>query len=94
MSTLNGSGYNKRKGTVERERGGNINSRIEGQDRGRFGQTMGVGEWGGEARPKRSWSKTETPSTCLQWESERPIDSASAQEIPIMLKALVSTASS
>ena len=53
ISTLDGSGHNRTKGIVER--GGNTNSRAEGQDRGRLGQKMGVGRngsgeeaWGGQ----------------------------------------------
>ena len=34
-------------------KGGNTNSRLEGQDRGRLGQTMGVGRNGGQERMHR-----------------------------------------
>ena len=38
--------------------------------------------------------KTERPPTCLRWESESLIDSASSWGIPVILKALVSMMSS
>ena len=41
VSALNDSGHNRTKGIVEKE-GGNTKGRIEGQDRGRLGQTMAV----------------------------------------------------
>ena len=46
------------------------------------------------ARPERRWQKTETPPTYRRWQSDKPIDSASSQEIPMILKAFVATASS
>jgi len=39
-----------REGHQGREEGGNINSRVEGQDIGRLGQTMDVGRNGGQER--------------------------------------------
>ena len=50
-------------------------------------QNMGRAEG---ARSERRPLKTERPLTCLQWGSDRPIDSVSAWEIPILLKALAS----
>ena len=46
------------------------------------------------ASPEMRQKKTKRPPTCQQWQSERPIDSAPSREIPIILKAFVSTASS
>ena len=48
----------------------------------------------GKSRGCKSRKKTERPPTFLQWESDRPIDSASSRKFPIILKALVSTVSS
>ena len=43
-------------------------------------------------KPERRRKKTEKPLTCLRLESERLKDSASSQEIPMILNALVFTA--
>ena len=66
------------------------------------------GSWAPQKPGGRGWTKhrksrgsktrkevveeAERPLTCLQWRSDKPIDSALLREIPIMLKALVSTA--
>ena len=57
--------------------------------------------WGGDKAWKRQRVKDQKeggrrqkPWTCLRSRSDRPTDSASSWEIPITVKALVSTASS
>ena len=49
----------------------------------------------GGTKHGRRWQKIESlPPTCLRWRSDRSVDSASSREIQIILKTLVSTASS
>jgi len=42
----------------------------------------------------RGGGRKQRPLTCLRWKMDRPIESTSVLVIPIILKALVSTASS